>query len=406
MGEGRRGDDSEEIEAPDTIEVITTAREPAYGEGARERVLARLREGRTRRRRPPIHYQRVGTARYRIIRVLQKRVVAYSRELERQVCEVGFNFATTPPNQRPEPVHYNEAMQQLTDPEPDADGEQPEPEVIRLPVEVLPNTKVTFFTLAWGDREEKQEALDRKIAALRAYLRVEKIAPISGWHAEQVHHEAMIRSGDWFSVGWKGGDEIRRMHSRVLSVGSVDLAALHHPTRVPVVAEVKNRREWFYEGNEVVWALLGAAAELEAVPVLITRRVPEPLFKFMKQIGGIAFPTTKLILPPDAEAMAEPGELTFGEATEELGFHSDIDYLPIDGALPRHRALWDRILPPQVEELHARFMRLQDDVIRIAMVEGLRSGRQRSKSGRTRPALVRELLEKARSLEPPAEKDG
>ena len=40
---------------------------------------------------------RMSYARQRIGRVLQYRRVAYFRELERQVCEVGFNFAKTPP---------------------------------------------------------------------------------------------------------------------------------------------------------------------------------------------------------------------------------------------------------------------------------------------------------------------
>jgi hypothetical protein len=110
-------------------------------------------------------------------------------------------------------------------------------------------------------------------------------------------------------------------------------------------------------------------------------------------------------MPPEAEGMGQPGEMTFGEAATELGFHSDIDYLPIDGALPRHRALWLKFLPDHLEERHARFMTLADDIRRVAFVEGLRQNRQRSRTGRTRAALVREIREKAWALNKADESD-
>lgn len=60
-----------------------------------------------------LHAARVKTAKRRVLRVLRARVVAYRRELERQVCEVGFNFATAEPADRPEPEHFSPAIEQL-----------------------------------------------------------------------------------------------------------------------------------------------------------------------------------------------------------------------------------------------------------------------------------------------------
>jgi hypothetical protein len=393
MAKGRPGKGKGEGggERPDTIEVTNApAREPEASppgeprvatsslEETRAQLLAQLAA--RRRRRPAIHYMRVATANRRILGVLERRVVAYSRELERQVCEVGFNFATAPPGERPEPVHYGEALRALEHPDTDdEEAEPPDPLVLRLLANVI-GKQIALFTLNSGSRADKKEALDRKLVAIRAYLRVEAVPEMSGWHAERVHHEAMTADGNWFSVGWKAGVEIRQLHNRTLSAGSVDLAGVHLPTGVPIVVEVKNRREWFYETDDVVWALLGAAAELEALPVLITRRVPETLFKFMKAVGGIAYPVTKLILPPEAEHAGETGEPSFAEATRELGFHSDIDYLPADGALPRHRALWQRALPREIEERYARFMSLADEVHRLAFDERMRLTRGRPKA--------------------------
>lgn len=396
---GGDGPSDENEKAPDTIDVITRARPGAVPGLPAERfaelqrtIEAHLTRGK-RKGRPPIHYQRVATARRRILRVLDRRTVVYFRELERQVCEVGFNFATTPPSERPEPVHFGEALNDLLSPEPAEEGDPVEPFVKQASIVVAPGHRARFLIDAWATRDEVREALDRKIAAVAAYLYVESMPPKSGWHAEDMHHRAMLASGEWWSVGWKGGSEIVRLNAKAVTVGSVDLAGGHYGSHVPVAVEVKNRREWFYETDEVIWALLGAAAELEAVPVLITRRVPENVFRLMKLIGGVAYPVTKLILPPDTADIEAPNGWTFGQATTELGFHSDIDYIDTDRALPRHRALWDSVLPKGLERRYERFMKLRGDVLRVALTERMRQ-RGQPKSGRPRRVVLSEFMER------------
>src|SRR5438128_2634063 len=123
---------------------------------------------------PPIYYQRVAAARNRLGVVLARRRVAYYRELERQVCEVGFDFRTAPQSQRPEPVHFTVALKAA-----EQDGEVYPPIVRRIL-----NTPVRFYALTDTDPDDIEAGLEQKAASVTAYLRVEKNAHISGYHAE------------------------------------------------------------------------------------------------------------------------------------------------------------------------------------------------------------------------------
>lgn len=92
--------------------------------------------------------------------------------------------------------------------------------------------------------------------------------------------------------------------------------------------------------------------------------------------------------------MAAAGEPTFSEAAQELGFHTDIDYLPSHSPLPRHFTLWRQVLPMQISDKIERFREIGPDIRRIAFDENLRSPKQTrgKQTGRTRRAIVDELL--------------
>src|SRR5947209_18407502 len=126
------------------------------------------------RRHPPIYYQRVAAARVRVVQILTRRVVCYSRELERQVCEVGFDFKRTPPNRRPEPVHYGQAIKSLR-----------RRDIVAMPTKAAGGT-FQFLALAGLPDDAVQAVLRRKVRSLTAYMRVERQAPLAGYHAESI----------------------------------------------------------------------------------------------------------------------------------------------------------------------------------------------------------------------------
>lgn len=340
--------------------------------------LARARLPEPRATAPEVHRSRVAAAELRILQVLEKRTVCYSRELERQVCEVGFNFALTPAQERPEPVHYGEAIRLLR-------GRF----IVPIPAEVL-GQRATFYTRTTASEAEVDRALETKVAYATAYQRVERIPEVAGYHAESVLHAALVQSNAWVSVGHQPGRHIVTLHDRTLSTGDVDLAAFSTGSSIPMVASVKNTREWYYETDDVVWELLGAAAELEAVPVLICRRYPETLPRLMHLVGGFAYRTVKMLYPPEAQSMGQPGEPTFMEALEALGFHTDALFIPAGEARTADLAFWSDTLPARVGDMYDRFTFLADEVKQLAFNEGLRS--KRVAMGRVSGAHRRELV--------------
>jgi hypothetical protein len=325
---------------------------------------------------------RVSLARVRIGRVLERRRVAHFRELERQVCEVGYNFAKTPPRNRPEPVHFTTALRSLV-----AAGE------IRLRNVDIDGQNARIYSRAADKEGAIDSALADKIAALRTFFRAERIPEVAGYHAESVHHHALTSCDDWFSVGWKAGAQITRLHDRELSAGDVDLAGVHTPSGVRVVAQVKNGREWIYPANDVIWHLFGAAVELDAVPVLIARRLPVATFTLMKVLGGHAHRAVKMLFPPEARDSTYGKGPTLFEALTHLGFHTDADFVAAESPPARHRALWQRHLPARIDEMSERFARWSDDIASLSFEEGLRDDRAiGTMSGESRHDLVQRFI--------------
>jgi hypothetical protein len=321
-------------------------------------------------------------ARDRILAVLRARVVCYSRELERRVCEVGYDFRTTPINRIADPVHYTAAMTSLR-----------RAKRVR-PVDLqIDGHSYRFFHLESAAADAVRTALERKAQAVAAYMRIERQPPLSGHHAERIHHHALVASPAWFSAGWEPGKPITRLHDRVIDPakpGDVDFAGIHLPSHIPVVVQVKNRREWVYAADEVVWQLFGAAAQLNAFPILVARRVPATTYRLMKLAGGFAFRTVKMILPAALQQDEQ-----FIAALQELGFLSDVDF--IDAPLQRHRNFWSDLLPTHIEERWPRFQAVMDEVEGIAYAERLcsESVRHGRVSGLKRDAIVKGFQDRA-----------
>jgi hypothetical protein len=334
----------------------------------------------------------VAAAEVRIMRVLEKRGVCYSKELERQVCEVGFNFAVTPAAERPEPVHYGEAIGLLR-----------AAHIVHLPAEVL-DQAATFYARADLPPGERAKALAQKIRHVTAYQRVERIPDIAGYHAETILHGALVASEAWRSVGHQPGRHIVTLHDRTLAEreGDADIAAFDLAGGHPMVASVKNTREWYYETADVVWELLGVAAKLRAVPILLCRRYPETLPRLMRLVGGFAYRTVKMVYPPEAATMpGRRGEPSFMEALEALGFHTDALFVPAGEVRPGDLKLWREVLPPRIEDMYDRFTALAPEIEEIAYGEGLRSKRVANgrASGKPRRQIVAEFMAELRRRE-------
>jgi hypothetical protein len=80
--------------------------------------------------------------------------------------------------------------------------------------------------------------------------------------------------------------------------------------------EVKNKREWMYPGNKDIRELLSKALAVDAVPVLIARRVPFVTFRLLSPCGLIIHQTFNQLYPSsESELAAKVREKTL------LGYH-------------------------------------------------------------------------------------
>lgn len=338
---------------------------------------------------PPdeVQRRRIAAARERALVVLHRRIACYRRELERLVCEVGFNFVTTPHWQQPEPYHLTEAIKALVD----------ERLVVEHDVEIN-GTSYRFWSHGKATPESTEAVLQRKVAAVTVFQTVEHRRRDAGWHAEAIHYRAMT-AGPWLGVGYTPGRPIVALHDRRLAEdrpGDIDLAGFHGPTNLPFAAQVKNTREWFYAWNHDIWDLLGAAAQLDALPIFVARRFADSTFVFMKLVGGFALRATKLIFPAELrDSVPLPGQMSFLEALKELALHTDADF--IDEPLPRHRKMWTAVAE-EVSEAYERFQLVKARVLELAYDEQLaRDVRHGRATGRDRRDIIDEFLQQIRA---------
>lgn len=130
----------------------------------------------------------------------------------------------------------------------------------------------------------------------------------------------------------------------------------------------------------MVWELLGAAAELDAVPILICRRYPETLPPFISLTGGFVYRTVKTIYPPEVEGeLHSPGDPSFMESFEALGSHTDALVIPEGEVRAADVRFWQDTLPARVEDMHDRFTFLADEIKELAFGDGLRTERSRGR---------------------------
>lgn len=71
------------------------------------------------------------------------------------------------------------------------------------------------------------------------------------------------------------------------------------------VIEVKNTREWFYPGRDEVRFLLLKALSVDAVPVLIARRIPFVTFRVLSPCGLVIHHTYNQLYPASEAALAQ-----------------------------------------------------------------------------------------------------
>lgn len=131
----------------------------------------------------------------------------------------------------------------------------------------------------------------------------------------------------------------------------LDFISIHAVGKYAAI-EVKNTREWIYPRSEEVRALLAKACAIDAVPVLIGRRVHYSTHSVLSKCGLLFHENYNQLYPASAANIA-----THARDKNLLGYH-DIR----TGNVPDKRLarFFSEILPSQIDSAHERFAQYRD----------------------------------------------
>jgi hypothetical protein len=224
------------------------------------------------------HGQWLAIAARRLQRNLDRLRYASIRQLEMKISEAG------PPHQRPSPIHLREALEGLV--WGGHVAEEPPPAVAGLS---LP----TFYSPSDFSLDDPDDAARRALILALYQTFLETNREEQGKTLERATFTAALEarsSGQFVAV--LGSPDRPPGQGLVLdgiAIGApVDLILLGlDGSRVAV--EEKNYREWLGPKSHEVWELFGKAVRLDALPVLICRKVTYDLFLLFKQTGALAF---------------------------------------------------------------------------------------------------------------------
>lgn len=245
---------------------------------------------------------RAGLADYRISRVLHTYTVASMRTLENKISDGG------PAHMRIDPHVLTEARNRLL-----AAG--------TLRREVRDNTP--WYSRADADPAAVAARLAELIPLHRQYQRlghrIGQALEIAIYRAlcaqTQLTFFGSFRGLDGPDDALYSKDEPPSTISGKTMEGELDFIAMT-PNAILVGLEAKNIREWLYPQREEITELLQKCTAVDAVPVLIARRIHFSTFRVLNQCGVILHQTYNQLLPMSAAAIA-------AQARDKnmLGFH-------------------------------------------------------------------------------------
>jgi hypothetical protein len=133
--------------------------------------------------------------------------------------------------------------------------------------------------------------------------------------------------------------------------GKLDFIVVAKPWALAGV-EVKNVREWLYPDRDEVRDLLTKCCALDAVPVLIGRRIPFVTFKLLNICGVVVHQTYNQLFPLSEEDLAEQAR-----HKDLLGYHDIRLGNQPDARLQR---FCSEHLPPLIHSMLPRFNAYRD----------------------------------------------
>jgi hypothetical protein len=286
--------------------------------------------------------ERLEIARKRIGSILKKHTVATMRILEQKISDAG------PSGQRVDPHILTFARNQLMDAGEILSTRRKGMQWFHLP-DTRPDDIASRLSVLGPihDRTAAQDFCKRSGQSL-------EIAIYRGLSAGTLHFFGAFLDLDAHddSILYSKEEPPRVVSGRRLPGDTrLDFTVIH-PEAGPAGIEAKNIREWIYPDRAEIMDLLRKCCEIDAVPVLIARRIPYGTFSVLHAAGVLIHQTYNQLYPAsDADLAALVRDKTL------LGYHDvRCGNLPD----PRLRKFLNVDLPALLPEARERFSRFSD----------------------------------------------
>jgi hypothetical protein len=253
----------------------------------------RLRYAERQAQDTPAIRQRLELAKKRIRSVLSRHIVANHRTLEQKIADAG------PSNQRIDPHVLTRAFYELKT----AGDLQERPEangnwlfMSDAPWELVASRlseQLALWKLTQDQHLTTRIGQALEIAVYRSLLPL-PLSFLGSYPDLSEHDDHTLYSKVEPPTTLDG----RSMGSRRLDF------VVAHPVANWVGIEIKNKREWMYPGNSDIRDLLSKALAVDAVPVLIARRIPFVTFRLLSPCGLVIHQTYNQLYPLSEAALA------------------------------------------------------------------------------------------------------
>jgi len=238
--------------------------------------------------------QRIELGKKRILSVLKRHGIATLRMLEQKIADAG------PTPQRVDPhllTHARSRLQQqgrlLT-----RTGTQ------QTQWHYLPETDSEV--VEW--RYQELQAIHAQTEARNFTLRMGQTAEIAVLKALQRsnsyfigHFEDLDQHDD--SIPYKKHD-LDVVSGKMIRGGQLDYV-LFRPEAGPMGIEVKNIREWIYPDRSIIKALLAKCVQIDAVPVIVARRISYSTFSLLTDCGVVVHQFYNQLYPNADSVLAD-----------------------------------------------------------------------------------------------------
>jgi len=239
--------------------------------------------------------ERLDIARRRLLNILRAHTIALGRTLEQKIADAG------PYNQRIDPHVLTQARHLL----------EHEGRILRLPRANTPWFHLsTAAPAVVAQRLAEQEAIHHATQDQRFTRRMGQTLEIAVYKAlrdqdrlEYFGHFLDLEAHD-DSQPYQKVEPPAHVSQRAIPGGKRFDFLLQHPTAGWTGVEVKNVREWLYPDRDEVKDMLAKACALDAVPVLIARRIPFVTFHLLYPCGLVIWQTYRQRYPAADQALA------------------------------------------------------------------------------------------------------